>query len=161
MILNSKHNNSGFSKWLLILDGEDLPTKLFWSKNAELKFSATNEENDDSKKPRSRENIALPSEEETVNGETEDMHKQLHRGSDKVSQSQCERSQRKRPGEAMLIGSPQFSLCSSMKRLVCENIRFFSLFAAGDVSRVPSYEEQGETDVFAGYETTGSKNYTI
>ena len=141
MTLNSKHNNSGFSKWLQILDGEDLPPKLLWSKNAELKFSATNEENDDSKKPRSRENIALPSEEQTVNGETEDVHKQLYRGSHKVSQSQCERSQRKRPGEAMLIGSPQFSLCSSMKRLVCENIRFSSLFAAGDVSQFTQFTE--------------------
>ena len=36
--------------------------------------------------------------------------------------------------------------------LACENICFSSLFAAGDVSRgnVPSYEERGETDVFAG-----------
>ena len=39
----------------------------------------------------------------------------------------------------------------------CENIRFSSLFAAGDVSRggfsarnVPTGEERGETDVFAG-----------
>ena len=42
--------------------------------------------------------------------------------------------------------------------LAFENIRFSSLFAAGDVSRggtsarnVPSDEERGETDVFAGY----------
>ena len=36
-------------------------------------------------------------------------------------------------------------------QLACESIRFFSLFAAGDVSRnVPSGEEQGETDAFAG-----------
>ena len=35
--------------------------------------------------------------------------------------------------------------------IACENIRFFSLFAAGDVSRnVPIGEERGETDVFAG-----------
>ena len=35
--------------------------------------------------------------------------------------------------------------------VACENIRFSSLFAAGDVSRnVPSGEERGETDVFAG-----------
>ena len=35
----------------------------------------------------------------------------------------------------------------------CENIRFSSLFIAGDVSRnVPSDEERGETDVFAGYD---------
>ena len=31
--------------------------------------------------------------------------------------------------------------------LACENIRFSSLFAAGDV---PIDEERGETDVFAG-----------
>ena len=37
--------------------------------------------------------------------------------------------------------------------LACENIRFSSLFAAGDFSRnVPSGEERGETDVFAGYD---------
>ena len=47
--------------------------------------------------------------------------------------------------------------------VACENIRFFSLFAAGKVSRggtreerssarnVHSGEERGETDVFAGY----------
>ena len=46
--------------------------------------------------------------------------------------------------------------------LACKNIRFSSLFAAGYVSRggtkknetkrnVPSGEERGETDVFAGY----------
>ena len=43
-------------------------------------------------------------------------------------------------------------------QIACENIRFSSLFAAGDVSRgggssarnVPSDEERGETDVFAG-----------
>ena len=35
--------------------------------------------------------------------------------------------------------------------VACENIRFSSLFAAGDVSRGPSGEERGETDVFAGY----------
>ena len=42
--------------------------------------------------------------------------------------------------------------------LACENIRFSSLFAAGDVSRggysarnVPIGEERGETKVFAGY----------
>ena len=35
--------------------------------------------------------------------------------------------------------------------IACENIRFSSLFADGDVSRnVPGGEEQGETDVFAG-----------
>ena len=55
--------------------------------------------------------------------------------------------------------------------LACENIRFSSLFAAGDVSRgettflrnVPSREERGETDVFAGYgiSATESKVRTI
>ena len=40
--------------------------------------------------------------------------------------------------------------------LACENILFSSLFANRDVSRssarnVPSGEERGETDVFAGY----------
>ena len=39
--------------------------------------------------------------------------------------------------------------------VACENIRFSSLFAAGDASRnVPSDEERGETDVFAGYATS-------
>ena len=47
-----------------------------------------------------------------------------------------------------------FSSCQA-----CENIRFSSLFTAGDVSRagtrnVLSGEEQGETDVFAGYAMT-------
>ena len=45
----SKHNNSTFKKWT--------------QQNAELKFSASNKEEDDSNKPRSRENIASPSEE--------------------------------------------------------------------------------------------------
>ena len=38
--------------------------------------------------------------------------------------------------------------------LACENIRFYTLFAAGDVSfprNVPSAEELGETDFSAGY----------
>ena len=46
--------------------------------------------------------------------------------------------------------------------LACKNIRFSSLFAAGDVSRggtetrnVPRGEERGETDVFAGYGLLG------
>ena len=42
--------------------------------------------------------------------------------------------------------------------IACENIRFSSLFAAGNVSRggnVPSGEERGETDVFAGYDISG------
>ena len=45
--------------------------------------------------------------------------------------------------------------CSAVFSLwvACENIRFSMLFAAGDVSparNVPSGEERGETDVFAG-----------
>ena len=41
---------------------------------------------------------------------------------------------------------------NSIEKVACENIRFSSLFAAEDVSRnVPSGEERGETDVFAGY----------
>ena len=44
-------------------------TPLEQQQNAELKFSASNKEDDDSEKPRNRENIALawPSEEEAVN----------------------------------------------------------------------------------------------
>ena len=44
-----------------------------------------------------------------------------------------------------------FSGASS--KLACENIRFFSLLAAGDFSRgrFTSGEERGETDVLAGY----------
>ena len=50
-----------------------------------------------------------------------------------------------------------FSLfyASPSKGVACENIRFSSLFAAGDVSsprNVPSGKERGETDVFAGYQ---------
>ena len=41
-------------------------TPLGQQQNAELKFSAGNKEEKDSNKPRSRENIALPSEKETV-----------------------------------------------------------------------------------------------
>ena len=41
-------------------------TPLEQQQNAELKFSASNKEEEDSNKPRSRENIALPSEEEAV-----------------------------------------------------------------------------------------------
>ena len=46
--------------------------------------------------------------------------------------------------------------CGAKETLACENIRFSSLFVAGDVScgssarNVPSSEERGETDVFAG-----------
>ena len=46
----------------------------------------------------------------------------------------------------------KFQIACFLALLACENIRFSSLFAAGDVSRnVPSGEERGETDVFAGY----------
>ena len=47
-------------------------------------------------------------------------------------------------------------LCAYENRLACENIIFSSLFAVGDVSssrNVPSGEERGETDVFAGQKT--------
>ena len=44
-----------------------------------------------------------------------------------------------------------YKVCTLLD-LACENIRFSSLFADGDVSRnVPGGEERGETDVFAGY----------
>ena len=48
------------------------------------------------------------------------------------------------------------SLPTTTFHLSCENIRFSSLLVAGDVSRggktrLPSGEERGETDVFAGY----------
>ena len=42
----------------------------------------------------------------------------------------------------------------SRNKVACENIRFSSLFAVGGVSsvrNVPSGEERGETDVFAGW----------
>ena len=46
----------------------------------------------------------------------------------------------------------QFHVLSTLAR---ENIRFSSLFVAVDVLRnVPSGEERGETDVFAGYINT-------
>ena len=45
-----------------------------------------------------------------------------------------------------------FAPSKTETHLACENIRFSSLFAAGDVSarNVPSDKERGETDVFAG-----------
>ena len=50
----------------------------------------------------------------------------------------------------------------SLAHLPCENIRFSSLFAAGDVvwRNVPSGEERGESDVFAGYGTLVPKLIT-
>ena len=42
-----------------------------------------------------------------------------------------------------------FVKLSGLTYLACQNIRFFSLFAAA--RNVPSGEEQGETDIFAGY----------
>ena len=39
---NSKLSNGGFSKWLEILAGEDLPTKLLMSENVDLKLSVSN-----------------------------------------------------------------------------------------------------------------------
>ena len=42
------------------------------------------------------------------------------------------------------------------RALACENIRFSSLFVAGDV---PSDEERGETDVFAGYASLSQRHF--
>ena len=39
---NSKLNNGGFNKWLEILAGRDLQTKLRKTENVYFKFSATN-----------------------------------------------------------------------------------------------------------------------
>ena len=39
---NSKLNNGGFNKWLEILAGKDLLTKLLKSENVDFKFSASN-----------------------------------------------------------------------------------------------------------------------
>ena len=39
---NSKLNNSGFNKWLEILAGKDLQTKLRKTENVYFKFSANN-----------------------------------------------------------------------------------------------------------------------
>ena len=39
-------DNVSFNKWLGILAGEDLPSKLYCSKNGDLKFSASNEEDE-------------------------------------------------------------------------------------------------------------------
>ena len=57
-----------------------------------------------------------------------------------------------------LLVSVTFVCWTSKAGLIaCENIRFSSLFAARDVSRnVPSGEERGETDVFAGYRFDGT-----
>ena len=56
---------------------------------------------------------------------------------------------------AVLLARPQLDAARHQHDLflACENIRFPSLFAAGDVTREtsPAGEERGETDVFAGY----------
>ena len=39
---NSKLNNGGFNKWLEILAGKDLQTKLRKSEDVDFKFSASN-----------------------------------------------------------------------------------------------------------------------
>ena len=39
---NSKLNNGGFNKWLEILGGKDLQTKLRKSEDVDFKFSASN-----------------------------------------------------------------------------------------------------------------------
>ena len=67
MTQNSKHNSVGFNKKLQILNGDDLPPKHLSSENADWKYSTSNEKEDDSKKPRNRKHIALPSEDNTVN----------------------------------------------------------------------------------------------
>ena len=55
---NSKHNNNGFNKCLVILAFEDLPPKLRKSKNSEPKSCTNGEEEGDIKKPQSSGNIA-------------------------------------------------------------------------------------------------------
>ena len=47
----------------------------------------------------------------------------------------------------MVMPSGEQEIESELSMVACENIRFSSLFVAG----VPSDEERGETDVFAGY----------
>ena len=39
-------DNVSFNKWLGILAGEDLPSKLWYSENGDLKSSASNEEDE-------------------------------------------------------------------------------------------------------------------
>lgn len=43
MTHNNEHNNAGFTKWLEILNGEEISLRLLWSKNAGLimNFSAS------------------------------------------------------------------------------------------------------------------------
>ena len=52
-----------------------------------------------------------------------------------------------------LKGGVTLITLTSPRVIACENIRFSSLFASGDVSgsNVSGREERGETDVFAGY----------
>ena len=73
MTHKSKHNNAGFTKWLEILADEDFPLR------ANLIFITSGEEDDD-KKPRSREKIAQYSEGNGINTATTNMY----RGSDKI-----------------------------------------------------------------------------
>ena len=63
----SKHNNSALIKWMQILAGKN---SLEQQPNTELKFRKSNKEENDSKKPYSGENNALPSEEEAVEATT-------------------------------------------------------------------------------------------
>ena len=47
-------NNGGFNKWLEILGGEDLPTKLRKSENVDLKFSVRRHSEDNAVNKRQR-----------------------------------------------------------------------------------------------------------
>ena len=50
MTHKSKPNNAGFTNWQEILAGEDSLPKILWSENADLKFRASNGEDDDYKR---------------------------------------------------------------------------------------------------------------
>ena len=76
--------NSKQNKWLQIFAEEDFPPKLLWSENADLKFIASVEE-DNNRKPWSRENNAWHSEGNVVNTVTTNMYG----GSDKILQLHC------------------------------------------------------------------------
>ena len=74
-------------QWLQIFAGEDFPPKLLWSENTDLKFIASGEE-DNNRKPWSKENIAWHREGNVVNTVTTNMY----RGSDKILQLHCKRN---------------------------------------------------------------------
>ena len=50
MTHKSKPNNAGFTNWQENLAGEDSLPKILWSENADLKFRASNGEDDDYKR---------------------------------------------------------------------------------------------------------------